>query len=747
MALKFDILIVDDDVDLASNLRDILEAEGYDTALAGDGQTAFTLCQEKTFELALIDLKLPDISGVKLIKKLARLSPGMEYIINTGYASLETAIEAVGQRHIIAYETKPLDMDHLLALITQVAERRWAEEALRESEKRYRALFKNMNDAAFLADVETGRILDANEQGEVLIGRTHEEIIGMHQSKLHPPEKADEYRQRFATHAKKGHAANYDGEAIRKDGSIVLVSISAAPVTIGEKRLIFGLFRDITERKHAEEALQESEERYRALVNLGAEVGEAVVMLQDNEQGHATQTFVSDEWPRITGYSKKELLSMSFFDLVHPSHRQASLERHGKKMRGAIMPGLFEMSIIRKDGTEVPIELTSAYTTYKGERANVAFIRDITERKQMEELYRVLTNSSPVSIHIVQDGKIKFVNRRFLDQTGYAESEVLDRLSLNILHPEDRETVRESAIEMLKGKRLSPYEFRYISKSGEIRWALGTIRSIQYEGKRAALANFIDITEQKRAEERVVEYEELDRLKSNLLSTVSHELRTPLAIIKGYSTMLVDYDRRLRSEEKKEHLQSIDRATDRLTELIDHLLDMSRLEAGLLKLDKQPTNISQLIQEAAAEAKLRAPRHKIETDERQRLPTVEVDARRIRQVLDNIIDNAVKYSDKESEVVVSAQRAGQELLISVADQGIGIPSHELGMVFDRMYRIEQRLTPEMGGIGLGLAICKGLITAHGGRIWVESELGKGSTFRFTLPLVTNAAGQGHGKDT
>jgi len=374
MAPKFDILIVDDDVDLASNLRDILEAEGYGTALARDGQTALTLCHEKIFNLALIDLKLPDMSGVKLIKKLARLSPRMEYIINTGYASLDTAVEAVGQRDIIAYETKPLDMNHILMLITQVAER-------------------------------------------------------------------------------------------------------------------------------------------------------------------------------------------------------------------------------------------------------------------------------------------------------------------------------------------------------------------------------------KQAEERVVEYEELDRLKGNLLATVSHELRTPLAIIKGYSTMLVDYNRRLRSEEKKEYLQSIDRATDRLIELIDHLLDMSRLEAGLLKLDKQPTNISQLIQEVVAEAKLRAPRHTIETDERQRLPTVEVDAKSIRQVLDNIIDNAVKYSDKESKVVVSAQRAGQELLISVADQGIGIPSHELGMVFNRMYRIEQRLTPEIGGIGLGLAICKGLITAHGGRIWVESELGKGSTFCFTLPLETNAAGQDHGKDT
>ena len=134
-----------------------------------------------------------------------------------------------------------------------------------------------------------------------------------------------------------------------------------------------------------------------------------------------------------------------------------------------------------------------------------------------------------------------------------------------------------------------------------------------------------------------------------------------------------------------------------------------------------------------AEAKLRAPSHEIVADVRQRLARVDIDAKRIRQVLDNLIDNAIKYSGEESEVVVSARRAGQELLISVVDLGRGIPAEDLERVFDRMYRIEQRLAPEVGGVGLGLAICKGLVEAHGGRIWVESELGKGSTFCFTLP--------------
>jgi len=125
---------------------------------------------------------------------------------------------------------------------------------------------------------------------------------------------------------------------------------------------------------------------------------------------------------------------------------------------------------------------------------------------------------------------------------------------------------------------------------------------------------------------------------------------------------------------------------------------------------------------------------------RKRLPRVKIDAKRIRQVLDNLLDNAVKYSPQGTEVLVSAKQAGREMVISVADQGLGIPADELSKVFDRMYRIEQRLTPGVDGIGLGLSICQRLVEAHGGRIWVDSEKGKGSTFHFTIPMAGKTKG-------
>ena len=151
-------------------------------------------------------------------------------------------------------------------------------------------------------------------------------------------------------------------------------------------------------------------------------------------------------------------------------------------------------------------------------------------------------------------------------------------------------------------------------------------------------------------------------------------------------------------------------------------------------MDKVPLSISSLIKEAVSEGQLRAPAHKLKLELRNGLPRLKIDAKRIREVLDNLLDNACKYSPEGTEVVVSTRRVGHQLLISVTDQGVGIPADEVERVFDRMYRIEQRLTPKVEGMGLGLAICKGLVEAHGGRIWMVSDEGKGSKCSFTLPL-------------
>jgi PAS domain S-box-containing protein len=367
----------------------------------------------------------------------------------------------------------------------------------------------------------------------------------------------------------------------------------------------------------------------------------------------------------------------------------------------------------------------------------ISVLRIRTARERMEEDLEIkaqVLDAANDSIFVYDSGgNFIYVNEMAAMSRGYSRDELMAINRRDLASPEYAKLF-DLRLKEIMGKGGSIFESAHLHKDGSVMPVEIHARTIKVGGKNLIISVVRDITERKRMESERLEYEELNKLKSNLLSTISHELRTPLASIKGYSTLLLDYDRRLKRDEKREYLEAIDRATDRLAELIDHLLDMSRLEAGLLRLDMVSAKIEGLIHDAVAEAQLRSSEHRLRAELQGELPTLTMDGRRIRQVIDNLLDNAIKYSEQGTEVVIWTKMKAQELEISVTDQGIGIPAEDLERVFDRMYRIEQRLTPGVKGTGLGLAICKGLVEAHGGRIWVESELGKGSTFCFTLPI-------------
>jgi two-component system, OmpR family, sensor histidine kinase KdpD len=304
-----------------------------------------------------------------------------------------------------------------------------------------------------------------------------------------------------------------------------------------------------------------------------------------------------------------------------------------------------------------------------------------------------------------------------------------------LILPEDRDVARAATIAMMEGKTAYPSGFRIVTKSGDVKWIMETVATIACGGKPAVLGTYTDITERKNIELEMHQIVTLNRLKSNLLSTVSHELRTPLATIKGYASMLLEYDSRLDAEEKLDGVAAINRAADRLTELVDHLLDLSRIESGLMKLECTLTDLHELLAATASEAQMRRPDYRIVFGGQKTLPEAVIDARRIRQVVDNLIDNAAKYSAKESEIIIDAECRDNAITVSVRDHGLGIPEADTSRIFERMYQVDSRTHRRAGGIGLGLAICKGLIDAHRGRIWVESREGKGSAFFFTLPLA------------
>ena len=228
---------------------------------------------------------------------------------------------------------------------------------------------------------------------------------------------------------------------------------------------------------------------------------------------------------------------------------------------------------------------------------------------------------------------------------------------------------------------------------------------------------------------------ELDRMRSSLVSTVSHELRTPLAAIKGYaSTMLADdveWDR----DSQREFLSIISDESDRLTNLVNNLLDLSRIEVGTLKLAHEKCIIKEIIQSAANGTQL-TPKNKLDIKVEPKLRDVYADPLRLESILRNLIENSIKYAGEDAKIKVEVNKNGKDIVFFVHDNGPGIPQKEGERIFKRFYRVDDSLTRLTSGAGLGLAICQGLVRAHGGKIWVE-QVEKGACIAFTIPVKAN----------
>jgi len=368
--------------------------------------------------------------------------------------------------------------------------------------------------------------------------------------------------------------------------------------------------------------------------------------------------------------------------------------------------------------------------------------REKTEKelRESQEKLGLILETIPLGLVVTDTaGKVLQANKAIINLIGFSKKEMIGKNYLHFIKAKDRKRMEENRNEATVGGGNNGQEYDLKNRNGnkfptKITWA--PIKGAEGNSI-GVLALIEDMTVQKQIDEerqKVVEYRRLDKARTDLLSTVSHELRTPLAGIKGYTTLLMDYYHKLKKAQKWESLAAIDSSTDRLQNLIEHLLDISRLDTGLFKLRLLPLNLRELLVTIIKEAKLRSPKHifKIKTD--RRLPQVIADSQRLRQVIDNLLENAVKYSEEGTEITLRVVSKQEEVLFSVTDQGIGIPPAEMTKVFDRFYRIEERIQQDPGGFGLGLSLCKALVEAHGGRIWVESETGKGSAFYFTIPL-------------
>jgi two-component system sensor histidine kinase KdpD len=228
-----------------------------------------------------------------------------------------------------------------------------------------------------------------------------------------------------------------------------------------------------------------------------------------------------------------------------------------------------------------------------------------------------------------------------------------------------------------------------------------------------------------------------EQLRNALLSSVSHDLRTPLGVIEGASSALLTAELSLDKEARRDLAETIHEEAERLNRRVRNLLDMTRLEAGAVRLDHEWQSLEEVVGAALGRVESPLGDGRVTVSLPPELPLVLCDGVLIEQVLVNLLENAIKYSPPASPIEVGARDAASEIVVTVADRGAGLPPGEEDRIFEKFYRSERNRTT--GGVGLGLAICRAIVSAHGGRIWAENGPSGGAAFRFSLPKGVESA--------
>ncbi len=482
------------------------------------------------------------------------------------------------------------------------------------------------------------------------------------------------------------------------------------------------LFRNL---KQSEEALRASEQHYSALVR---NLADAVFEIKEG-----VMTWCNDRVEGIYGYAKDELIGKdaSFFfpTGISPSEFTKLVSRALKEK------GLFQglTKVKRKDGSVIDVEYSITQIPDKHPFEVVAVARDITERKRIEEAlrqseasYRMLVESSPDGV-ISVDNKVRIIdcNEELCRLLGYPREE---------LKGKDFRELLASALpdklsfyyDQLTQKGLVETEFEFLGHGGRTIpvWAK-IVGAYDINGRLSqALVYIRDIAERKK----------LDQLKDEFIGLVSHELRSPLTVIMGAVNTALTEGARLSRDEMRQLLQDAAWETEALSHLLGNLLELSRARADRLFLSREPVNVKDIVKDAVDKIKRQSSNHSFETDLPKVLPPVHADQLRLERILHNLLENAVKYSPDGGKIKVSARLENDHMVMGVSDEGIGISLHDQAKLFSPFERLAAQRIEGVKGIGLGLVVCRRLVEAHGGRIWVESEPGRGSTFYFTLPL-------------
>ena len=620
-----------------------------------------------------------------------------------------------------------------------------------QQERNYYQVFNNTHDAIFIHSRSNGSIVEANKAAIELLGYAPDELSNLklidlcsniegstldRLLELYSTIKADEYKR-------------FEWILPHKLGDIIQCEITINLTTFKNEERVMAVVRDITEQKKADELLRQSEEKYRLLVERQTDL---VVKVDCDGRF----LFASPSYCKLFGKSEDELLGNQFIPLVHEEDRDATLKAM-KKLHEPPYSVYIEQRALTIDGWKW---LAWSDTSILDDHGNIKEIigigRDITQQRNAEEklritnfeldrnlkFTRVLIDAIPIPVFYKDRlGRFLGVNKAFCNQLGVTPEALLGKTVLEVWPIKELEYHHQIDLELIRHPKRKQYHYQIKNKLGDMREVIFT-KDVFYDEMdlpAGIIGTYIDITEQHNYQQQLetarAKAEESDKLKSAFLANMSHEIRTPMNGIIGFSELLQEPN--LDEPLMKRYIDTISRSSRQLLQIVNDIIDISKIEVGQIEVMEELVNVCDVINEVHAFFESIAQK-----DGNQLALAIGLsvhdeefytDPVKLNQILTNLVNNALKFTSKGT-VTIGCLRANEHVEFSVADTGIGIPETAFEYIFERFRQVDNPDRKKVGGTGLGLSISKAFVQALGGKIWVESTLGKGSTFRFTIPL-------------
>jgi PAS domain S-box-containing protein len=627
-----------------------------------------------------------------------------------------------------------------------ITEKKRAEIEIKESEEKFRKLAEKSLVGIYI--IQKGVFKYVNPRLAEIFGYSVEEIIDKKGTNdlTHPDDRKIVTENVTARLSGKIDSIAYSFKGIKRDGTVIDVIVYGSAATIGGGSAVVGTLLDVSDQKKAEEALKESEIKYKTII----EAANDAIIIVDIKSKKIID--VNKKAEILTGRMRKELIGQSFL-VLHPAEYADEYSRafgFTVKQNLRITPG--DVFIVDKDGSKIPVEISNSKYMLGGKEVLQGIFRDLRERKIIEEeirkLSRAVEQSSSAIVITDLKGTIEYVNPYFYKMTGYSADEVIGKNPRLLQSGETSAEEYSNLWNTILSGSVWHGEFHNKKKNGELYWEQASISSIRDD--KGEITHYIsiseDITSIKRMQNELLlakeKAEESDKMKSEFLSQMSHEIRTPLNVILSYNSFLQDELTELVNEDVRLSFNSINSAGKRLLRTIDMILNLAAIQKGRIELNFEPVDLNSVIKSLVGEFEFRAREKNLTLN--VRLPNKKIivlgDEYLISEIIQNLLDNSIKYTNEGGIELELSTPPGNKAVVSVKDTGIGISENYIPRLFMPFTQEESGYTRKFEGNGLGLALVKNYIDLLNAEIKVESKKGNGTTFSvyFNLPGIPSA---------